>query len=170
MTVHKATLRYLRIAPRKARLVADVLRGLPVNDAEARLLTMRQRAAKPVLKLLRSALRGAKDKHLDTEKLYIEEIRVDQGPMLHRYMPRARGGMSEIQKKMSHVILALGENPAQKPGKFTIPEPKKKSKDTETKRARKPKAEKAEAEQKPEPKKQPGFFQRTFRRKSGDGS
>lgn len=168
MADHNATLRYLRIAPRKVRLIADVLRGMSVNEAEARLMMMRQRAAEPVLKLLRSAVAGAKEKRLDVERLYIKEIRVDQGPMLHRYMPRARGSMSEIQKKMSHVMLGLAENPSQKPGKYSIPLKEKRKKSDEGKpRVRKPKAVQDEASA-AEPKKQAGFFKRRFGRKSGE--
>ena len=168
MNSHKVTLRYLRIAPRKVRLLADVLRGMSVNEAEARLLMMRQRAAQPLLKLLRSGIAGAKEKRLPIERLYIKEIRVDQGPMLHRYMPRARGGMSEIQKKMSHVTLGFDENPGQKPGKYAIPvKDKKKKSDKGVRKTKKPKAAKEEAPA-TEPKKQAGFFKRRFVRKSGD--
>ncbi len=166
--MHQVQLRYLRIAPRKVRIVADVLRGMPSNEAEARLLMMRQRASKPLLKLLRSGLAGAKEKRLDMERLFVKEIRVDQGPMLHRYMPRARGGMSEIQKKMSHVILILDENPNQKPGKFSIPVREKKKRVEGERRSRRPKAAGKEESPEAEPKKQPGFLKRRFGRKSGD--
>ena len=100
-----ATLRYLRIAPRKVRVVADLVRGLSVNDAEAQLIVERRRPAGPLLKLLRSAVAGAgNDRRLEPAKLYVKEIRVDKGPMLKRVLPRARGVATPIQKKMSHVL------------------------------------------------------------------
>lgn len=114
------------MAPRKVRLVADLIRGLSVNDAEAQLLYERRRAAKPLLKLLRSALADAKNtKQLEPATLFVEVIRVDQGPMLKRSLPRARGSASPIQKKMSHVILVLGQKADQKPARFVIIPPKK---------------------------------------------
>ena len=85
-----AKLNYLRMAPRKVRLVASLLRGLSVNEAEAQLILMRKRAAKPILKLLRSAVAGAKSKKgMDIDKLIVSSIMVDGGPMLKRYMARA---------------------------------------------------------------------------------
>src|SRR3989344_4473546 len=110
MKEHTSTLRYLRMAPRKVRLVGHAIKGLSVNDAEAHLALMRQRAARPLLKLLRSAVVGAKEKSLNPQKLVITSLRVDQGPMLKRYLPRAQGRATPIQKKMSHVVLTLGES------------------------------------------------------------
>ncbi len=160
----------LRMSPRKVRLVADLLRGLPVNEAEARLLIDRHRAGKPLLKLLRSALAGAKAKNLNLESLYIESIRVDQGPMLKRWMARAQGRGAAIQKKTSHIYLGLGENPAQKTARFDISRPVKKSKTESEKKPKaprkKPEAAAPEEEKKKPPKK--GFFKRTFGRKSGE--
>ena len=76
-----ATLKYLKIAPRKTRLLASVVRGLPVDEAEAQLLFSSRRAHEPLLKLLRSAIANAKHNyHLDKNTLYIKEIRVDEGP------------------------------------------------------------------------------------------
>ena len=124
---HTVYLRNLDIAPRKTRIVADTVRGLSVNEAEARLLMQTKRASGPILKLLRSAKAGAKAKEMDPDTLYIESIRVDQGPMLKRFMPRARGSASAIQKKMSHIILVLAENPHAKPSRFTIAEVKRRS-------------------------------------------
>ncbi|WP_423790321.1 large ribosomal subunit protein uL22, partial [Listeria monocytogenes] len=79
-------------------------------EAEAQLLSVRKRAAKPILKLLRSAMANIKNnKRMSGENFYIESLRVDQGPMLKRVLPRARGTASPIQKKMSHVTLVLAE-------------------------------------------------------------
>lgn len=166
MPQHTAKLNDLRIAPRKVRLVADLLRGLSVNEAEARLTVDRHRASKPLLKLLHSALAGARAKELNTEDLYVEVIRVDQGPMLKRYMARAQGRGVTIQKKTSHITLGLGANPSQGSGRFTMPEKKKKSKsEREEKRVRAPRKKEVAAE-KPEKKPEGGFFKRAFGRKS----
>src|ERR1700734_3396770 len=124
MQQQTAKLSYLRIAPRKTRSVADLIRGLSVNEAEAQLMVQRRRPAKALLKLLRSAVANAKNNKLNADHLFIKEIRVDGGPMLKRYLPRARGSASPIQKKMSHVTMVLGVNPKLKP-KYKIVVPKK---------------------------------------------
>ncbi len=167
MTNHKAQLKNLQIAPRKVRLIADFIRGMSVNEAEARLLLDRHRASKPILKLLRSAVNGAEKKEMDPQTLFISEIRVDQGPMLKRYMPRAQGRGVVIQKKMSHVILGLGENPAQKPAQFIMPVKAKRSSEPEAKATQPKRAKKADSEA--PTKKESGTTKRgIFRRKSGD--
>jgi len=113
-----AKLKYFRIAPRKARLVADLIRGKQVKKAETILNFTVKKAAKPLLKLLKSALANASNNfHLDTDNLYISKITVDEGPKFKRWMPRARGSASEIQKKTSHITLVLDEI---KPGKKKI--------------------------------------------------
>ena len=124
MQQQTAKLNYLRIAPRKVRSVADLIRGMSVNEAEAQLLMVRRRPAQPLLKLLRSAVANAKNKQLNPDHLFIAEIRVDQGPMLKRMLPRARGSASPIQKKMSQVTLVLGVN-EKLASKFTIVAAKK---------------------------------------------
>lgn len=125
METQTAQLNYLRIAPRKVRSVADLIKGLTVNEAEAQLLVQRRRPAKPLLKLLRSAVANAKNnKRLDPNHLFIASIRVDQGPMLKRSLPRARGSASPIHKVMCHVTLILGVN-EKLASRFTIVVPKK---------------------------------------------
>ena len=110
-----STLRYLKIAPRKVRSVSNIIKGLPVDEAEAQLLVQPRRASKPLLKLLRSAIANAKNKESDSGLGWkVGSIRVDQGPMLKRYLPRARGMATPIQKKMSHVTLVLVEDNASK--------------------------------------------------------
>ncbi|MEK7543182.1 MAG: 50S ribosomal protein L22 [Patescibacteria group bacterium] len=105
----KAQLKHLRVAPRKTRLVVDIIRNMRVNEAEANLLSMPNRAAPQILKLLRSAMANAKNNaKLDPTTMYIKEIRVDQGPKLRRWTPRARGGGSRIEKKTSHISITLG--------------------------------------------------------------
>ena len=108
MTEVKAYLRYLRIAPRKTRLVANLVKGLSIDEAKAVLRVQKKRAAKPILKLLESAIANAKNNFkLNESDLYIKDIRVDQGPMLKRWMPRAMGRATMIQKKSSHISLVL---------------------------------------------------------------
>src|SRR6202044_4234810 len=124
MQQQTAKLSYLRIAPRKTRSVADLIRGLSVNDAEAQLLVQRRRPSQALLKLLRSAVANAKNNKLNADHLFVSEIRVDGGPMLKRSLPRARGSASPIQKKMSHVTITLGLNTKLNP-KYKIVPPKK---------------------------------------------
>ncbi len=171
MTKQTATLRYLRMAPRKVRLVADVIRGLSVNEAEAQLVMQRKRAAKPLLKLLRSAMANAKNNSkVSLEGLYVEAIKVDGGPMLKRFLPRARGSASPIQKKMSHVTLTLAHGAHIKPARFSIVVPKKKKEATDVKeRTKREKAAPEEQDEKTR-KQGPGFFKKVFSRKSGMGN
>lgn len=104
----KATLRNLRIAPRKVRRVADLVRGKSVADARLQLKFNAQRAAKPLLKLIDSGVANAEHNHgLDTHSLRIKSLMVDQGPMFKRYMARAFGRGAEIQKRTSHIRLVL---------------------------------------------------------------
>lgn len=174
MITQTAKLNYLRIAPRKVRSVADLIRGMSVNEAEAQLLMVRRRPSQPLLKLLRSAVANAKNKQINPDHLFISEIRVDQGPMLKRIMPRARGSASPIQKKMSHVTLVLGVNPKLS-SKFTITAAEKKKKELpkEPKADKEKPARKRVSEQEPEmletAKRKHGFFRRTFGGKSGSG-
>jgi large subunit ribosomal protein L22 len=103
-----AKLRYLRIAPRKVRLVADLIRGRSVGEAENILSFTTKKASLPLLKLLKSAVANAKNNfQLAKENLYISQILVDEGPKLKRWMARARGRADEIQKKTSHITLCL---------------------------------------------------------------
>ncbi|MCH7492455.1 50S ribosomal protein L22 [Patescibacteria group bacterium] len=105
-----AKLRYLKIAPRKVRLVIDVVRGMPVEKAEYQLQFLNKGATLPVLKLLRSAIANAVNNHkLVKDNLYIKSISVNDGPTLKRWKPRAFGRASEIRKRSSHVIIILEE-------------------------------------------------------------
>ena len=109
----KASLRYLRITPRKVRVVADLIRGKNVNAALAQLAYVEKRAAEPLAKLLRSAVanaeQSAKDQSLDVDRLTVKELMVDQGPSLRRYMPRAMGRAFKILKKTSHISLTISD-------------------------------------------------------------
>ena len=164
-----AKLNYLKIAPRKVRLIAGILRGLSVNDAEAHLLLRSNRSAKAILKLLRSAISNAKNNQkLDTSRFFVQSIRVDQGPMLKRHLPRARGTATPIQKKMSHVTLIIEESTKAQNNRFQIVIPKKiKDKDLKKKsKSKKPETSGIDKEFREKPKEKPGFLRRTFQRKS----
>ena len=105
-----AKLRYLRIAPRKVRLVADLIRGKPVEEAQTILNFLTKKAAGPMLKLLRQAAANARNNfQLDESNLYISKILVDEGPKYKRWIARARGRADEIQKKTSHLTIILDE-------------------------------------------------------------
>ncbi len=156
-----AQLNYLKIAPRKVRLIADTIRGLSVKEAEAQLLLRVQRSAKPLLKLVRSAVANARNNKLDAARLFIAAIRVDPGPMLKRILPRAQGRATPIHKKMSHVTVVLQEANSAFQDRFVINPPVKK---TKTKKERvHPKAEESK---KVIPKEKGGLFRRLFRRQS----
>lgn len=164
MTTVKAKLSYLRIAPRKVRLVADMVRRKKIGEAQAILAFTAKRGAKPILKLLNSAQANAKNNfHLDENNLYISKIIVDEGPKLKRFMPRARGSASPIQKKTSHITICLDEIIPGKKIKKTVFAEKNEIK-VEKKEANKPKF-------KPEtkdifPKSEVRGLKRMFRRKS----
>lgn len=164
-TEYTAKISFLRMAPRKVRSVGDLIKGLPVNEAEAQLLVQTRRPSKPLLKLLRSAVANAKNNKVpNVEHLFVSSVRVDNGPMLKRMLPRARGSASPIQKKMSHVTIVLGVNESLK-SRFAIVPPKKtKLPPGEDKRVKnkKPKAPEKEA---PKSKQTPGFWKRRFGRK-----
>jgi large subunit ribosomal protein L22 len=170
--VETVQLNYLKIAPRKVRSVADLVKGLSANEAEAQLLLERRRPAQALLKLLRSAVANAtNNKRLNPDHLFIASIRVDQGPMLKRILPRARGSASPLQKKMSHVTLVLGVNEALVPRYKIVVEKKAKLPPGEERRAAKKKPIKGKREQ-PRPEmekkvaKKPGFLKRVFSPKS----
>lgn len=104
-----ATLRYLRMSPRKVRLVVDMVRGRNVEDAINILTFSRRKAAKPLDKLLRSAVANADHKGVeDVDRLFVAKAYVDEGPTWRRWLPRAMGRASRIRKRTSHVTFELG--------------------------------------------------------------
>jgi len=108
----KAHLRYLRIAPRKVSLVVALVRGKAVGSALSILKFTRKAAAKPVAKLIKSAVANATDLskgEVDVDRLFVKSITVDQGPTARRYMPRAMGRATRINKKSSHVHVTVAE-------------------------------------------------------------
>lgn len=104
----KAHLRYLRISPRKARLVANIVKGKNVKQAENILKSASKRASLPIKKLLDSAVANAKHNfNISKEGLFIKTIYVNSGPTLKRSMPRSRGSASKINKRSSHITIVL---------------------------------------------------------------
>jgi len=104
-----AKLKNLDVTPRKMRLVADIVRGMPVDVATAQLQLSNIRAAEKLLKVLKSAIANAKNINLDVNKLFIQKLIINQGFMLKRSLPRARGSASPLQKKFCHVEITLAE-------------------------------------------------------------
>ena len=103
-------LKYLRIAPRKVRLVADLIRRKEVKEAQTILDFITKGAAKPLGKLLETAIADAHHNfQLDKSNLYISKITVDEGPKYKRWKARSRGIAAPIQKKTSHITLVLSE-------------------------------------------------------------
>ncbi|MDA8160030.1 MAG: 50S ribosomal protein L22 [Desulfobacteraceae bacterium] len=106
----RAVLRYCRISPQKARLVADLVRGAQVGAAIDRLRFMPQKGAAIIRKVLESALANAKQNaSIDVDTLYVKTIFVDGGPMLKRIMPRAMGRANRILKRSSHITIVVDE-------------------------------------------------------------
>ncbi len=104
-----AKLSGLRIAPRKVRIVVDIIRGKPVEDALRILQYTRKAAAEPVAKLLKSAVANAEKGGQDVSGLVVSSVMVDQGPTLRRFMARAMGRGFRINKKTCHIKLELGQ-------------------------------------------------------------
>jgi ribosomal protein L22 len=104
----RARARFLRVAPRKARLVADQVRGLPVEEARSQLAFSTRGAARDIAKLIDSAAANAEANHdLVADELRVADIRVDEGPVLRRWRARARGRATRVEKRTSHVSVAL---------------------------------------------------------------
>ncbi len=111
----KSELKYLRIAPRKTRLVIALIKGKKVEEAQTILKFTIKRGVNPILKLLNTAIADAKNNfQLDPSNLYISKINIDGGPMYKRWRARSRGMAAPIQKRTSHITIVLGEL---KPGK-----------------------------------------------------
>jgi ribosomal protein L22 len=106
--VVKASARYVRIAPRKARLIADQVRGMHIESARALLQFSPRGAAHPIHKLINSAAANAENNHdLIGDEMRIASITVDEGPTLRRFRPRAMGRATPINKRTSHIRVAL---------------------------------------------------------------
>jgi ribosomal protein L22 len=106
--VVKAKARYVRIAPRKARLIADQVRGMHIEQARALLEFSPRGAAEPIQKLINSAAANAENNHdLIGDEMRVSSITVDEGPTLRRFRPRAMGRATPINKRTSHIAVAL---------------------------------------------------------------
>ncbi len=101
--------RYVRTAPRKLRLMADLIRGKDVNEAISILRFTPRRASKIMGKLLRSAVANAEDNDMDADNLFVSSVYVDQGPSFKRWRARAMGRAVMIKKKTSHVTVVVQE-------------------------------------------------------------
>jgi large subunit ribosomal protein L22 len=112
-----AHLRHFKMAPRKLSVVVALVRGMPVAEAVNTLKWTKRAAAKPVLKLLESAIANATDLskgQVDIDRLVVKAINVDQGPTQRRYLPRAMGRATPINKKSSHVHVVLSDEGTKK--------------------------------------------------------
>jgi large subunit ribosomal protein L22 len=105
----KAILKNYRQSPRKVRLVAGVIRGKKVAEALAMLKFVDKRAAGPFAKVVASALANAVQAGKQPERLFVKSVSVDKGTIIKRFMPRARGSASRINKRNSHISVELGE-------------------------------------------------------------
>lgn len=112
--VFQAMHRHARISSRKARPVADLVRGRPVNSALEELRFVHRRASPMLQKVIRSAMANAgQDLDVDVNRLYVADVRVDEGPTMKRWRPRAQGRVFPILKRTSHikVVLAVASEP-----------------------------------------------------------
>jgi large subunit ribosomal protein L22 len=106
----KAQVNYVRISPRKVKIVCDLIRGKDVGTAAALLMQTPKAACEPMLKLLKSAVANAENNHnMDPEKLYVSETYANPGPILKRFMPRAQGRAYRINKRTSHITIVVKE-------------------------------------------------------------
>ena len=106
----KAHLKYLRVSPRKVKILCDLIRGKDVKTASAYLMQTPKAASEPVLKLLRSAIANAENNNsMDVEKLYVSTAVANPGPVLKRGMPRARGRYNRILKRTTHITIGVSE-------------------------------------------------------------
>lgn len=164
----KAQLKYLRIAPRKVRLVADLIRKKSIEQAQNALEFNVKKAVKPLKKLLDQAIANAKNNlQLEEKTLRIVKITVDEGPKLKRWRARSRGRAYDIQKKTSHITLILeGEKRGKVEKETTVPKKKEEVKlEEKTKKTRtiKPKIHQKREVQLKEAEK---GLKKVFRRKS----
>jgi large subunit ribosomal protein L22 len=116
----RAQLRFLRATPRKVRLVADLIRGKGVQEAVNILHLTNKHAAKPLEKLLKSAIANAENREepVDVDRLFVKEVMVDGGPTMKRFRPAPMGRGFRVLKRSSHVTIKLdtrksGANPGE---------------------------------------------------------
>ena len=104
-----ATHRYARISERKARLAADMIRGRACDEALAMLQFTHKRAKVFVDRVLRSAMANGDEQKADVKRLFVREVRVDQGPIIKRFQPKDRGRAHPIQKRTCHITIGVEE-------------------------------------------------------------
>ncbi len=110
MAEAKAEGKFIRVAPRKARAIVDLIRGKSLSEAQTILSFNPRSASRIVKKILDSAAANAEfNHHLKLENLYVKEARVDQGPALKRYRPRAMGRATMVKYYTSHIKIVLAE-------------------------------------------------------------
>lgn len=105
----KAVHRYARIAERKARLVVDMIRGMPCDQAVEMLRFTHRRGAHMVDRVLKSAMANANEQEANMGRLFVSEARVDGGPIIKRFQPKDRGRAHPIQKRTSHIVISVDE-------------------------------------------------------------
>jgi large subunit ribosomal protein L22 len=106
----RAVTKFVRSSPRKVRLVVDEIRGKGVEEALNILKFVPKRSAAIIAKTLRTAVANAENtQSVDVDRLYIKTVKVDEGGMLKRFMPRAQGRATRIRKRMSHITIVLDE-------------------------------------------------------------
>jgi large subunit ribosomal protein L22 len=106
---YTASHRFARIAPRKARLVADQIRGAGVDRALATLELSKRRGGYFLKGVLRSAIANAEERSADVAALFVSEIRVDEGPTIKRFQPKDRGRAHPIRKRTCHIHVSVEE-------------------------------------------------------------
>ena len=113
----KASARFVRVTPMKARRVIDLVRGMPADQALAVLRFSPQSASEPVYKVVASAVANARhaaeqeSRRLDVEELVVREAYVDEGPTLKRFRPRAQGRAFRVRKRTSHITVVVAPRP-----------------------------------------------------------
>ena len=106
----KAHLKYLRVSPRKVKILCDLIRGKDVKTASAYLMQTPKAASEPLVKLLKSACANAENNfNMDADKLVVTQVFATPGPILKRMRPRAQGRDYRINKRTSHVTIAVAE-------------------------------------------------------------
>lgn len=110
MKTAKAITKYIRISPRKARLAAGLVRGLPITHAKEQLQFSELKAGRLLLKTLNSAIANGESLHnMRRENMFVREVRVDEGPTLKRSKPKNKGGSHPIMKRTSHFTVVVSE-------------------------------------------------------------
>ena len=171
ITEVKARARFVRVAPRKTRLVTSQVVNLPVEKALNYLRFYNKAAVRPVVKLINSAIANAQNNYsLDRKDLYIKKIITNDGPFLKRWRPRAHGRATMIRKKTSHIDLILGVKAGAQKGKKVVKDIKEIKEEIKVIRPEEIKKEAPKFRGKgPEEKgkSSKGFFKGMFQRKTG---